>query len=106
MGLFKKIKKAVKKTVKAVTKPVQKVGKKVIPFIPGVSMAVRKNHAYYKTPTAQDTASGPAQIVEPPDKDNVDTENESSTESGKKKTRATGKKSLSVSRNSGGGLNI
>ncbi|WP_289474896.1 hypothetical protein, partial [Klebsiella pneumoniae] len=51
-------------------------------------------------------APPPAQIIEPPTKDNVDTEDEAQTESGKKKARAGGKKSLSVARSSGGGINI
>lgn len=41
----------------------------------------------------------PKEVVE-------DVESSADTESGKKKTRASGKKSLSVSRSSGGGINL
>lgn len=101
MGLFKKIKKAVKKITKAVTKPIKKVVK-------GAAGAVGLGTQKVKAPqmVQNDPSAAPAQIIEPPDKDNIDTEDESQTESGKKKTRAGGKKSLSVARNSGGGLNI
>lgn len=104
MGLFKKIKKAVKKITKAITKPIKKVVKGAAGVAAGVvGLGTQK----VKAPQmVQNDPSAPAQIIEPPDKDNIDTEDESQTESGKKKTRAGGKKSLSVARNSGGGLNI
>ncbi|WP_434007298.1 hypothetical protein [Pseudomonas aeruginosa] len=41
----------------------------------------------------------PKEVVE-------DVESSADTESGRKKTRASGKKSLSVSRSSGGGINL
>lgn len=101
MGLFKKIKKAVKKITKAITKPIKKV-------VNGAAGVVGLGTQKVKAPkmVQNDPSAAPAQIIEPPDKDNIDTEDESQTESGKKKTRAGGKKSLSVARNSGGGLNI
>lgn len=101
MGLLKKVRKAVKKVTKAVTKPVKKVVKGAAGV---VGLGTQKLKATQMVPN--DPAAPPAQIIEPPDKDNIDTEDESQTESGKKKTRAGGKKSLSVARNSGGGLNI
>lgn len=95
----KKIKKVVKKTVRKITKPVEKVAKGAVGALAGGKPDVQ---------VAPDVAPAPpaAQIIEPPSKDNVDTENEAQTESGKKKARAGGKKSLSVARSSGGGLNI
>lgn len=50
-------------------------------------------------------AAPAAQIVEAP-KTDVETDDESQTESGRKKARAGGKKSLSVARSSGGGINL
>ena len=47
-----------------------------------------------------------AAAVEAPPKDTADTGDESQTEAGKKKTARSGKKSLSVSRSSGNGVNI
>lgn len=95
----KKIKKVVKKTVKAVTKPVEKVVKGTVGALAGYKPDVQ---------VAPDVAPAPvaAQIIEPPSKEDVDTNDSAQTESGKKKARAGGKKSLSVTRSSGGGLNI
>lgn len=97
MGLFKKIKKAVKKVVK----PVQKVVGAA-----GSALGVKQPKVKAPQVAQVDPMAPAAQIIEPPDKSSADTEDESQTESGKKKTRAGGKKSLSVARNSGGGLNI
>ena len=47
-----------------------------------------------------------AAAVEAPPKDTANTGDESQTEAGKKKTARSGKKSLSVSRSSGNGVNI
>ncbi|MCY4713701.1 hypothetical protein LI086_22480 [Escherichia coli] len=89
MGWGKKIRKSVKKAIKKVTKPIEKVVKEAGKVVGGVAGA----------PPA-------AQIIEPPSKDDVDYDDDAQTESGKKKARAGGKKSLSVARSSGGGLNI
>lgn len=52
------------------------------------------------------TAPPPAQIVDVPEQDKAEGEDEAQTESARKKARAGGKKSLSVARSSGGGINI
>lgn len=98
MGLFKKIKKAVKKVVKQATRPVKQVSK-------GLAGAVGLGGgaAAVEAPQVQTTPA--AQIVDVPEKE-VSTEDEAQTESGRKKARAGGKKSLSVARSSGGGINI
>ncbi|WVW36867.1 host range and adsorption protein [Escherichia phage P151] len=98
----KKIKKTVKKVVRKVTKPVEKAVKGTVGALAGggePDVKVVEQAAPVAAPVA-------AQIIEPPSKDEVDTDDEAQTESGKKKARAGGKKSLSVARSSGGGLNI
>lgn len=90
----KSIKKAVKKVTKEVTRPVKQVAK----GLAGVAGAAQEVEA----PAAPTPA---AQIVDVPEKE-VSTEDEAQTESGRKKARAGGKKSLSVARSSGGGINI
>lgn len=114
MGWGKKLRKAVKK----VTKPVRKVVKPVEKAVKQVGKAVEKvgqaavSPLKPKMPAAQapapepEVAPTPAQLVDVPDKDDVQTDDEAQTESGRKKARAGGKKSLSVARSSGGGLNI
>lgn len=86
MGLFKKIKKAISKVVKS---PLKAVG--LAADAPNVQTAA-------ETPVAA-PQEAPKEVVE-------DVESSADTESGKKKTRASGKKSLSVSRSSGGGINL
>ncbi len=90
MGLGKSLKKAIKK----VTKPIEGITKGALGVATGLLGGGMPD-----VPQA-------AQIVEPPSKGDVATADGSQTESGKKKTRASGKKSLSVARSSGGGLNI
>ncbi|UUB18449.1 virion assembly protein [Salmonella phage vB_SalS_PC192] len=90
----KKIKKAFKKITKPVKKAVGALAGGGEPDVKVVEQAA---------PVA---APPQAQIIEPPSKDDVDTADEAQTESGKKKARAGGKKSLSVTRSSGAGLNI
>ncbi|MBH0029314.1 hypothetical protein I6F53_20450 [Pseudoalteromonas sp. SWN29] len=97
----KKIKKAVKKTVRKITKPVEKVAKGAVGAVGGV--LGQGGQPEQAAPVA---APPPAQIIEAPTKGDVETEDDAQTESGKKKARAGGKKSLSVARSSGGGLNI
>lgn len=117
MGWGKKIKKAVKKTVKKITKPVEKavkqVGKAGEDIVKGAAGVVGgalgqggKPDVQVIEQAAPVAAPPPAQIIEAPTKGDVETEDEAQTESGKKKARAGGKKSLSVARSSGGGLNI
>ncbi|SOO46359.1 Phage protein [Yersinia phage fPS-52] len=86
------LRKTFKKVIKAVTKP-------VVGIIGG---------ALGKAPDVQppDIQAPSAQVIEPPTKDKADTDDEALTESGKKKAARGGKKSLSVARSSGGGINI
>lgn len=93
----KKIKKAVKKVTKPITKAVKKVARPLSGLAGGAGEA-----QVVEVPQA---ASPAAQIVDVPDKE-VSTEDEAQTESGRKKARSGGKKSLSVARSSGGGINI
>ena len=95
----KKIKKAVKKAVKKVTKEVARPIKQVAGALAGGAGEVQ----VVEVPQAAATPA--AQIVDVPEKE-VSTEDEAQTESGRKKARAGGKKSLSVARSSGGGINI
>ncbi len=89
--VVKKVKKAVKKVAKEVTRPVKQVAGALAGGI-GEAQAVEAPQAA-------------APIVDVPEKE-VSTEDEAQTESGRKKARAGGKKSLSVARSSGGGINI
>lgn len=98
----KKIKKTVKKTVKKVTKPI----KKAVGVVGGALGQGGKPDMQVIEQAAPVAAPPPAQIIEAPTKGDVETEDDAQTESGKKKARAGGKKSLSVARSSGGGLNI
>lgn len=90
----KSVKKAVKKVSKEVTRPVKQVARGLAGGAGGAQEV--------EVPAAQTPA---AQIVDVPEKE-VSTEDEAQTESGRKKARAGGKKSLSVARSSGGGINI
>lgn len=95
--VVKKIKKAVKKVVKQVGKPIEKVAKGAVGALAGGAAV----------PEAQVVEAAPAaQLVDVPTQDNVQTEDEAQTEAGRKKAARGGKKSLSVARSSGGGLNI
>ncbi|WMX18695.1 host range and adsorption protein [Yersinia phage vB_YpYeO9] len=87
----KKIKKAVKKVTKSVKKVVNGVAGGLAGLAGGAHVA--------------EAPAPAAQIVDVPEKE-VSTEDEAQTESGRKKARAGGKKSLSVARSSGGGINI
>lgn len=86
MGIFKKIKKAVSKITKA---PLKVVG--LAPDMPDASSA--------------GDAPVPAQAVEVA-KTEATGDTEGTTESDKKKVKAGGKKSLSVARSSGSGINV
>lgn len=88
----KQIAKVVKKVVKEVARPVKKVAS-------GLASGLAGGAGEVEVPQAA------AQIVDVPEKE-VSTEDEAQTESGRKKSRAGGKKSLSVARSSGGGINI
>lgn len=105
----KKIKKAVKKVTKPITKAVKKVTKEVARPIKQVAGALAGGAGetqVVEVPQAAAAAATPAaQIVDVPEKE-VSTEDEAQTESGRRKARAGGKKSLSVARSSGGGINI
>uniref|UniRef100_A0AAU7VH05 Virion assembly protein n=1 Tax=Escherichia phage vB_EcoS_P1338 TaxID=3161150 RepID=A0AAU7VH05_9CAUD len=94
--------KKIKKAVKKITKPVEKVAKGAVGAVGGVLGQGEKSGVQ----VMEQAAPPPAQIIEAPTKGDVETEDDAQTESGKKKARAGGKKSLSVARSSGGGLNI
>ena len=84
MGLLKKIKKAVSKVTKA---PLKAAGLAPdVPDAPEAPTAAAAPVEVAKTEAVEDTAEG--------------------TVSDKKKTKAGGKKSLSVSRSSGSGINV
>lgn len=106
MGFFKKIKKAVKNVVKAVGKPIEKTGKEVGKAVGGALGAGKQEIIQQEAPVPVVTAPPPAQIVDVPEQDKAEGEDEAQTESARKKARAGGKKSLSVARSSGGGINI
>ncbi|AKA61582.1 hypothetical protein [Enterobacter phage E-3] len=106
MGFFKKIKKAVKKVVKEVSRPVEKAGKEVGKVVGGALGAGKQEIIQQEAPAPVVTAPPPAQIVDVPEQDKAEGEDEAQTESARKKARAGGKKSLSVARSSGGGINI
>ena len=106
MGFFKKIKKAVKKVVKEVGKPIEKAGKEVGKVVGGALGAGKQEIIQQEAPSPVVTAPPPAQIVDVPEQDKAEGEDEAQTESARKKARAGGKKSLSVARSSGGGINI
>lgn len=96
--------KKIKKTFKKITKPIEKVAKGAVGAVGGVLGQGEKSGVQVMEQAAPPPP--PAQIIEAPTKGDVETEDEAQTESGKKKARAGGKKSLSVTRSSGGGLNI
>lgn len=99
----KKIKKAVKKVTKSVKKVVKEVTRPVKQVARGLAGGAGEAQV---VEVPQPAAATPAaQIVDVPEKE-VSTEDEAQTESGRRKARAGGKKSLSVARSSGGGINI
>lgn len=86
----KKIKKALKKVAKEITRPVKQVA-----------------GALAGSPDMPDIAPAPqAALIEVPQQEEVQTAADADTESSRKKARAGGKKSLSVARSAGGGINI
>lgn len=98
----KKIKKSVKKVTKSVKKVVKEVARPVKQIASGLAGGAGEAQV---VEVPQAAATPAAQIVDVPEKE-VSTEDEAQTESGRKKARAGGKKSLSVARSSGGGINI
>lgn len=93
--VVKKVKKAVKKVVKKVTKPVEKLAKGTLGALAGEA----------PTPDIPEPVT-PAAAVELATPEQVEHEDDAQTEAGRKKAARGGKKSLSVARSSGGGLNI
>lgn len=87
MGIFKKISKAVSKTIKKAVSPAAGL----LGGAPKVDMP---------------DAPGPAAVEVEAPKEDVQTDDTVETSSDKKKTRSAGKKSLSVARSSGAGVNI
>lgn len=83
MGLGKLVKKA----LRGIAKPFEKAAKSL-------------------TPDAPEAPKPPAPPVEVPQEKEVDVDEGAQTESGRKKSQASGKRSLSVARSSGGGVNI
>jgi len=101
MGFLKKIKKAVSKVVKQAADPI----KTVAGAIAGGENQQQQQEA--PTPAAQVVAPpAPATQVETPNVSTEGDEDSASTESDLKKNRANGKKSLSVARSSGNGINL
>lgn len=110
MGWGKKFKKAIRKVSKPVEKAVKQVGKAAedvgkgaVGLVAGAAGLGKEPDVKVVEQAAPVQAPAPvaAQVIEPPSKEDVDTDDDSQTESGKKKTRAGGKKSLSVARSSG-----
>lgn len=104
----KKVKKVVRKVTKPVEKAVKKVTKEATRPIKQVASALSGGAGgaqVVEVPQPTAAATPAAQIVDVPEKE-VSTEDEAQTESGRKKARSGGKKSLSVARSSGGGINI
>lgn len=97
MGFGKSFKKAIKKVTKTV--------KKTAGIATGGLLGGDEEPKGAVAVEAPAPAAPAAQIVEPP-KAEAEGNDESQTEAGRKKARAGGKKSLSVARSSGGGLNI
>ena len=91
------VKKVVNKAVKEITRPVKQVA--------GALAGGAGKTQVVEVPQPTAAATPAAQIVDVPEKE-VSTEDEAQTESGRKKARSGGKKSLSVARSSGGGINI
>ena len=97
--------KKINKAVKGVVKSVGKVVKGGIDTTLGaVGMGKEPKAKIVEAPAAQQ-ASAPAAVVEAP-KAEAESDESAQTESDRKKARSGGKKSLSVSRSSGGGINI
>lgn len=88
--------KKIKKAVRKLTKPVEKVVKGTVGVLAGG----------VQTPDMPEVPTPAAAPVETPEVKAEGDEGEAQTESSRKKARAGGKKSLSVARSSGGGLNI
>lgn len=103
----KKITKAVKKVVKEVTRPVEKVAKEITRPVKQVAGALAGHPDTPETvQQAPSAAPTPAALIEVPQQEEVQTDTDATTESSRKKARAGGKKSLSVARSAGGGINI
>ncbi|EOV4167038.1 hypothetical protein ACONXC_001006 [Yersinia enterocolitica] len=96
MGFFKSITKAISNVVKKTTDPITKAAATVIGQEKGAEPVVI---------AAQEAAPAAAQ-ANLPDKQDISTEDDSTSESAKKKLNASGKRSLSVARSSGTGINI
>lgn len=96
------IKKAVKKVVKEITRPVKQVAKEITRPIKQVAGALAG--APDMPEIAPPTPS--AALIDVPQQEEVQTDTDATTESSRKKARAGGKKSLSVARSAGGGINI
>ncbi|CQJ56273.1 TPA: hypothetical protein U5E00_003839 [Yersinia enterocolitica] len=97
MGFFKSITKAISNVVKKTTDPITKAAATVIGQEKGAEPVVI---------AAQEAAAPAAAQANLPDKQDISTEDDSTSESAKRKLNASGKRSLSVARSSGTGINI
>lgn len=103
MGWGKKLRKAIKK----VTKPIRKIVKPVEKLAQSAVGAVMPKQEAPKVEAPQQVTQAPAAVaVETATPEVVEHEDDAQTEAGRKKAARGGKKSLSVARSSGGGLNI
>ncbi|AVJ51914.1 host range protein [Escherichia phage Ebrios] len=98
----KKITKAVKKVVREVARPVKQAAKEITRPIKQVAGALAG------TPDMPEIAppTPSAALVEVPQQEEAQTDTDADTAASRKKARAGGKKSLSVARSAGGGINI
>lgn len=89
--ITKAVKKVVNKAVKEITRPVKQVAGALagVPDMPEIAPP---------TPSAA--------LIEVPQQEEVRTDTDADTAASRKKARAGGKKSLSVARSAGGGINI
>lgn len=96
MGWFKKITKSISKVVKKVTNPVRKAVGSVVGSQPTGAQTV-------ETVQEAPAAAQPVDLATQTDVQNTD---DSTTESGKRRQAANGKRSLSIARSGGTGINI
>ncbi|EPN9191328.1 hypothetical protein [Enterobacter roggenkampii] len=100
MGFFSKIKKVVKK----VTKQGEKAVKGVVKTATGQSD--EPNVVVQQAPAAETPAPQAAQPAELATQTDVQSEDQGTTESSKRRQSASGKRSLSIARSGGTGINI
>lgn len=99
MGFGKALKKAFKQVTKVVTKPVAQVAGAGVGLLTGQQAGTSVND--FGSPVMTQAAA-----VEAPLDTNAQVVDDADTEAGRRKARAGGKRSLSVTRTSGSGLNL